>query len=431
MGRASGPAALASKANTDPLGDVDDERADLTRVGVSYTERQITLRATIPGGTDPATDPLWQSTFGYTSLMFAIDVGDIGYPEFIATLMGGPQGTILATLSTEFFFDPTSGEGGCGGVTGAYSAPVYTITVPSDCLVNPPAVRVTAGMVIYSNVNLPFPIENPPVVDVAPDREPITVQGPPGGYVLVSDTGSAFAFGGYGFQGSIGPIGLARPIVDVAATRDARGYTMLGEDGGIFTFGTAVFRGSAAGRAPGDAFVAITATPSGRGYWVVSARGRLFAFGDATIAGPSNGLSSVVGGSPIVDLVATPSGDGYWAVAADGSVYSFGDARFFGSAFGLPLRQPIVTIAPTASGRGYWLIAADGGVFSYGDARFLGSTGDLTLVSPITDIDVTASGNGYTLFAEDGGVFGFGDARFFGSASQYFGRGRIVAAASI
>jgi hypothetical protein len=428
MRSAGAPATLERKSITDPTGDVDDARADITKVSVRYTAHTLELSATIPGGTDPRTDSMWQSPYGYTQLAFAIDIGDVSYPEYIAAMAGGPRGTILAGLNRDFYeFPPGYGEQ-CNGVTGTYADHVYTIRVPADCMTNPAEVRVTAGMVIYENANLPFPIDNPPIVDVAPDHGPLEVAGVPGGYVMVSDTGSAFSFGSYAFKGSIGPVGLAQPIVDAAGTRNGRGYLMLGADGGVFRFGNAPFAGSAAGAVETfDTAMALALTPSGKGYWIVTARGAVFNFGDARMWG--NALP-YVGNSGIVDIVPTATGRGYWLVARDGAVFAFGDARFRGSAFALGIREPIVSMAATATGNGSWLIGANGGVFAFGDARFLGSTGGLRLVSPITDVAVTPTGRGYTLFAEDGGVFRFGDARWYGSAARYFGRGRIVAASA-
>jgi hypothetical protein len=426
----AGPAALTRQSTTDPSGDVDDPRADITNVSANYTAHELVLQARMPGGTNPATDPLWQSSFGFTELAFAIDIGEPSYPEFVAIMAGAPRGRIVAALSRDLYDFPPGdyGEPPCDGVRGSYRAHVYTIRVPADCMLNPTEVHVTAGMIIYDRANLPFPVQTEPIVDVAPDHGSLAVRGVPGGYAMFSDAGSTFAFGSFPFSGSIGDVGLQMPVVDAAAARNGRGYLMLGADGGVFRFGKAPFAGSAAGALePGDTAAAIALTPTAKGYWVVSSRGAVFAFGDARNVGNALPYTANTG---VVDLVPTPSGNGYWMVTRNGAVFAFGDAHFYGSAFTLPLRQPIVSLAPTPSGQGYWLIAADGGVFSYGDARFLGSTGGITLTEPITDIAVTSTGTGYTLFAEDGGVFRFGDARWYGSAAQFFGRGRIVAAAA-
>ena len=56
--------------------------------------------------------------------------------------------------------------------------------------------------------------------------------------------GGIFAFGKAPYLGSMGGRSLARPVVGMAATFDARGYWEVSSDGGVFSFGDAEFFGS-------------------------------------------------------------------------------------------------------------------------------------------------------------------------------------------
>ncbi|MCU1429641.1 MAG: hypothetical protein JWL83_3641 [Actinomycetia bacterium] len=418
-------------SGNDPIGDVDDPHADITHVSATYTAHLLTMSATLKQPTDPRTNPLWQGLDSAASLEWAINIGDSSFPQDIAFLGGGPHGTIVAGLSDFGYIGGPIGSGylgggrpPCAGVQGTYDAGTgtYTIRIPSDCLSNAPAVHVATGMIIWNGINSPFPINQPPTVDVAPDHGSLTPAGVPGGYALVSDDGGAFTFGSVSFHGSLGRVTLASPIADVAGTASGKGYLMLGADGGVFTFGNALFFGSAAGRAPGDPFVGIALTPTGRGYWLLTASGGVFSYGDARFHGATFGS----GGGRAVDIVSTPSGKGYWVALMNGGVRAFGDAQSFGNAAAVGLTHPIVAIVPTPTGRGYWLIASDGGVFTYGDARFLGSTGAIRLESPIVGAAASPTGRGYTMVAGDGGIFRFGDARWFGSAGDFFLRRPMI-----
>jgi hypothetical protein len=62
---------------------------------------------------------------------------------------------------------------------------------------------------------------------------------------MVASDGGIFAFGDASFQGSMGGLPLAQPIVGMAATPTGPGYRMVASDGGIFAF-DAPFLGSPA-----------------------------------------------------------------------------------------------------------------------------------------------------------------------------------------
>jgi subtilase family serine protease len=235
------------------------------------------------------------------------------------------------------------------------------------------------------------------------------------GYLMVASDGGVFTYGGAGFFGSGGNLGLVSPMVGVAMTPSAQGYWMVGANGHIFPFGAAGFYGSAGQLTLAHPMVGMAATPDGRGYWLVASDGGIFAYGDAAFYGSTGNLTL---NEPIVGMAATPDGLGYWLVASDGGIFAYGDAAFYGSTGNLTLNRPIVGMSPSSDGHGYWLVASDGGIFAYGDAQFHGSTGALTLNQPIVGMSVDLTGDGYWLVASDGGIFAFGSAPFYGSTGN-------------
>ena len=240
------------------------------------------------------------------------------------------------------------------------------------------------------------------------------------GYWQATTNGVVYGFGGSGWEGDLGAVRLARPIVGMASTPDHGGYWLVAADGGIFAFGDANYYGSTGAMRLNRPIVGMAATPSGHGYWLVASDGGIFSFGDAAFRGSTGAMRL---NQPIVGMAATPTGMGYWLVASDGGIFGFGDAAFRGSTGAMRLNQPVVGMASTPTGRGYWLAASDGGIFSFGDAAFHGSTGNLRLVRPVTSL-VAAPGGGYWEMASDGGVFAFA-APYLGSAA---GSGMTVAA---
>ena len=65
-----------------------------------------------------------------------------------------------------------------------------------------------------------------------------------GGYWLVASDGGVFAFGDVRFEGSLGGIHLAAPVIGIAANRAGSGYWLAASDGGVFALGGAPFLGS-------------------------------------------------------------------------------------------------------------------------------------------------------------------------------------------
>jgi hypothetical protein len=82
----------------------------------------------------------------------------------------------------------------------------------------------------------------------------------------------------------MGGLPLARPVVGLSVTPDARGYRLVASDGGIFAFGEAPFDGSMGGQPLARPIVGTVSTPTGSGYWMVASDGGIFAF-DAPFLG--------------------------------------------------------------------------------------------------------------------------------------------------
>jgi len=246
---------------------------------------------------------------------------------------------------------------------------------------------------------------------------PAATQGVPSYWTVASD-GGVFNFGGLPFDGSMGGVKLAAPMVGIAPTTglsgaNGKGYWTVASDGGVFTFGDAPFLGSMGGVKLNKPMVGMAADPATGGYWTVASDGGVFAF-DAPFFGS---MGAVKLAEPVVSIVATPDGRGYWLFAADGGVFAFGDAGFYGSLGNLKLQAPIVG-ATSPDGGGYLMVGSDGGVFAFGDATYYGSLGGHALVHPVVAM-ASADPGGYWLTDSNGAVTAFGDAGYFGSAPQH------------
>jgi hypothetical protein len=79
------------------------------------------------------------------------------------------------------------------------------------------------------------------------------------------------AFGGAGFNGSMGGKAMNAPVVGMAATPDGQGYWLVASDGGIFSFGDAPFYGSASGACSSTTAIGMSVDPFTGGYWILTA----------------------------------------------------------------------------------------------------------------------------------------------------------------
>ena len=94
--------------------------------------------------------------------------------------------------------------------------------------------------------------------------------GASGSVVASGDDAGVTVFGDATFHGSTSDVGLAQPIVGMAATPSGEGYWLAAADGGVFAFGDASHVGSGVERTQYVSVVGMAATPSGAGYWLVS-----------------------------------------------------------------------------------------------------------------------------------------------------------------
>jgi hypothetical protein len=315
-----------------------------------------------------------------------------GGPPIVA---GGLVWTIAPGSGTLFGLDPGSGNSVQSFALGAEANHFPTATVADGLLLAPSSTQVHAFV---------GPAGLPPPPTPAPPR--------PGYWTSASD-GGVFSFGGAPFEGSLGNLHLAKPVVGMAATGNGGGYWLVASDGGVFSFGDAGFFGSTGAMRLAQPVVGMAAAPNGDGYWLVASDGGVFAFGGARFFGSMGGVRLA---KPVVGMAATADGGGYWLVASDGGVFAFGDARFSGSLGGMHINKPVVAMTAAPRG-GYWIVASDGGVFAFGGAPFLGSTGNIRLNRPVVAMTPTSDGAGYWMVATDGGIFAFGDAPFEGSVA--------------
>ena len=325
-------------------------------------------------------------------------------------MLDGPSGRLLGTLSGGSGQNSplvTEDADGTIGVTVAGGDQIthYEIAGSNGSTVN----GVGAWPQFHHDPQLTGLVAGPPPTIEVPCKAPA---GTAYGYYLSASDGGIFNFGNLPFCGSTGAISLNKPVVGIAATRDAGGYWEVASDGGLFAFGDAKFLGSMGGQPLNEPVVAMAATANSAGYWEVASDGGLFAFGNAPFYGSMGGQHL---NQPVVGMAATPDGGGYWEVASDGGLFAFGNAPFYGSMGGQHLNKPVVGMAATPDGRGYWEVASDGGLFAFGDAAFYGSMGGQPLNEPVVGLAATPDGGGYWEVASDGGLFAFGDAKFYGS----------------
>jgi len=283
-----------------------------------------------------------------------------------ASAAGAPNGVFLA--GSDGFPNQTFGN------TNYWVDAVITGSTPPPPPPPPPgpgyrSVRADGSFSAFGSAHAPANVG-------VPGSNAVSAAGPPGdangGPVwLATPDGNVIPAGGATNYGSMAGKPLARPVVGIAATPDAKGYWLVASDGGIFTFGDAVFYGSTGAIRLNQPIVGISPTPSGHGYWLVAADGGIFTFGDALFYGSTGAMRL---NKPVVGMESTPSGHGYWLVASDGGIFTFGDALFYGSTGAIRLNQPVTAMVRTVDGHGYWLVASDGGVFTFGDASFLGVT---------------------------------------------------------
>jgi hypothetical protein len=300
-------------------------------------------------------------------------------------------------------------------MSGGTPAPTTPPPSPTTTTQPPPTTPTTSH---------PTPTTTPPS-PTSTNKPPPT--SPHGGYWISGADGGVFSFGSARFYGSMGNVRLNRPVVGIAATRDAAGYWEVAADGGVFSFGDARFYGCTANLVLNQPVVGMARTPDGGGYWLVAADGGVFSFGDARFYGSTGNL---VLNRPVVAMVPTSDGGGYWLVAADGGLFSFGDAPFHGSLGSSPPPTPIVGVAPTHDGGGYWMLEADGVAHALGDASALGlgprSPGLAGRAGPMSALTPDLTGRGFDAVDIAGQAFAYGDAPYFGDVStvvpNYSGR---------
>ena len=249
----------------------------------------------------------------------------------------------------------------------------------------------------------------------------IVLQMFPPGYLMVSATGTVYAFGHAQNYGDA----HTNAVAHIEPNPSRTGYWIVNRAGQVFPFGDVRSYGNAPPLPAGETVSSLSSTSSGHGYWLFTTRGRVLHFGDAPFYGD---MSRDRLNGPIVGSTATPTGHGYFMVGSDGGVFGFGDAHFYGSMAAKRLNRPVIGLVTTADNRGYWLDASDGGIFGFGDATFRGSLGDTPLNEPI--IGMVRYGNGYLMVASDGGIFAYSDQPFYGSLGNRILRAPVVGVAS-
>jgi len=207
------------------------------------------------------------------------------------------------------------------------------------------------------------------------------------GYWLVARDGGVFGFGGAPYLGSLPALAakaspgkrpkFSLPIAGGATSPDGKGYLLVSASGSVYAFGDARFAGSCTALTCTSHAVAIVADRSGRGYWVVLAGCQVVAFGDAPkIASGNCEAYARAARQRAVAAALSPDGRGMWALLSNGAIFALGDAKVFGNWAppppAGPSASPAVAIVLDRAGSGAWAVFANGTVKAYGDATALG-----------------------------------------------------------
>ena len=392
----------------------------ISSVTAIYGPGGIAFTARVGLGTDPSTDPNWNTPSTFVAFLVWVNGAPVLSPSYVVLLGDFSPGRFLGGVATYPGAQVTCNGPPQGVNTTALpgSPATYVVSFPASCIGNPSSVSVVAFYSYDQNGTVlsdasPTPQVGPcctvvPEAGGPPPPPPVNQ-----GYDLVGADGGLFSYGSSQFFGSMGGTSLSRPVVGMAPDFRTGGYWEVASDGGIFAF-HAPFYGSMGGTPLNAPIVGMAVDNFTGGYWMVAKDGGVFAF-NAPFYGSMGGTAL---SQPIVGMASLPYGNGYWLVAKDGGVFAFGSAGFYGSMGGTPLNQPIVGMTNDVSTGGYWLIAADGGVFAF-NAPFYGSMGGTPLNAPIVGMASTRGSGGYWFAASDGGVFAFGNAQFGGSAAGH------------
>jgi len=209
-------------------------------------------------------------------------------------------------------------------------------------------------------------------------------------------------------------------IVDMAG-RPGGGFWLLKDDGSVFAYGGAPFNNNPT-LPTGETAVAIVAKQNGSGYWVVTDAGSLFDNDQA------DGSITLGAGQEIVDASAS-QGSGYRAVADDGQVFNLDGATTKTITVTLGGAQSVVGFVSSSQADGFWLVTNDGEVF---DSQSVAHHGDAVAdpnIGAIVDIASSPDGSGYWLLGDDGGVFTYGaGVPFHGSAFSWLNSAPVALA---
>jgi hypothetical protein len=142
---------------TDPTGDTfptAEPRADLTAGSLSFGEGGPNVTVTVPGGTDPATDPNWDNEFSFIEWDIDTNNDDADFEYVIQAF--NFEGEFVAVVFTSF------GEFTCDATPEFLPAStMYIVSFDPSCIGNPGAARFFTAFV-YDTVDEVF-------FDVAPE----------------------------------------------------------------------------------------------------------------------------------------------------------------------------------------------------------------------------------------------------------------------
>ena len=148
QGAAAVAAADVTATVTDPTGDTDpvlEPKSDITAGSLSFGEGGPNVTVTVPGGTDPATDPNWDL---FTFAEWDIDTNNDAAPEYIIQAFRDSGSFVAGVFTVE-------GDFVCEGAAD-FLSPIYTVSFDPTCVGNPGAARFLTAFVYDDGTTVSF-----------------------------------------------------------------------------------------------------------------------------------------------------------------------------------------------------------------------------------------------------------------------------------
>jgi hypothetical protein len=279
--RAGGVSASAVLSQSDPMRD-SATKSDIAKFGARLTNHSLRVSVTVPGMTNPTTDPVWQDVLK-SHVVWGIDAGGDGTFDRLVFLVAA-DGGLDAWVTGYGVANPVPL---CAGNATYETGGNLAVQVPSGCIGSP--AQITFGVVVRYNWTEATPARD----DDAPNGDAIA--GP-----VLSSTTTAGVSGGIvlGSNGELWPVGVGSNPTRAIWSE----YSSVGTPRGV------------------------AMTPDGGHGYVVSGSGRLFGISLARNNLPPRvyGAKSWPNQNVARGVAIRPNGSAGLVVDGNGALYPFG-----------------------------------------------------------------------------------------------------------